>query len=76
MFGLVARLCEIQVVREEVFLIGGSETNLQVEFTPSFFRDSEWGVLESCLFDALCVSLDSLVVPLPSWRDKNLIAGP
>lgn len=47
MFGLVARLCEIQVVREEVFLIGGSQANLQVEFTPSFLRDSEWRVLES-----------------------------
>lgn len=56
MFGLVARLCEIQVVREEVFLIGGSETNLQVEFTPSFLRDSEWGVLESCCLTR-CVSV-------------------
>jgi hypothetical protein len=65
MFGLVARLCEIQVVRQEVFLIGGSQANLQVEFTPSFLGDSEWRVLESCLFDALRVSLDSSIVPLP-----------
>jgi hypothetical protein len=28
MFGLVARLCEIQVMRQEVFLVGGSQANL------------------------------------------------
>lgn len=47
MLGLVARLREIEIVRDVVILLGG-EGDLHVEFTPSFFRDTERRVLEGC----------------------------
>lgn len=79
MFGLVARLCEIQVVRQDVFLIGGSQANLHVEFAPSFLRDSEWRVFECCCLTR-CVSasirrpqqISSFCLTTTRWKRRTL----
>lgn len=48
MLRFVTWLGKVEIVRNKVFLVGGSEANLHVELTPSLFRDSERGVLEDC----------------------------
>ena len=46
--GLVTLLAEVQVVVDEVRLVGNN-LDLHVELTPSLFRNTERGVLEGWL---------------------------
>lgn len=46
MLGFVAILRKVQIMRHNMVLVGGSQGDLHIEFTPSLFCDSEWGVFE------------------------------
>lgn len=47
MLGLVARLRKVKVVRDNVVFVCGSKADLHIKLTPSFFLDSERGVLDN-----------------------------
>jgi hypothetical protein len=46
MLGFISILLEVQVMGDIVLFIGRAKANGHVEFTPSFFLNSKWRVLE------------------------------
>ena len=48
MFGLVAVLRKVEIVRHKVIFVGSRQGNLHIEFTPSFLLDPERGGFDHC----------------------------
>lgn len=51
MFGFVARLRKVEVVKHRVVFVVRGKDNLHIEFTPSLLCDSERWVFEGYTFE-------------------------